>query len=231
MGIRTNPESGPGPRFLYLHGFASGPGSKKGVTLAGHYAARGVELVRLDLRLPSFERLRISAMLDATRAAIGGEADRVVLFGSSLGGLVAAQVAARDARVAALVLLAPAFGFVPRWRKRLGADGFRKWQETGWLETLDHTTGEPAQVDFGFVTDAEQVLQSDPPDVRIPTLIIHGRGDDVVEIAGSRAFAAGKRHVRLVEVDDGHELVATLPLIAQEADSFLIPFLGQGSGT
>ena len=30
------------PRFLYLHGFASGPGSKKGVAFAEHYARRGV---------------------------------------------------------------------------------------------------------------------------------------------------------------------------------------------
>jgi len=44
-------------------------------------------------------------------------------------------------------------------------------------------------------------------------------------LARSRAFAQGKRHVRLVEVLDGHELVASLPRIIAEADAFLAGFL------
>lgn len=215
-----------GPRFLYLHGFASGPGSAKGVALAQHYARRGVQLERLDVRVPSLERLRISAMIETVRAAIGAEAERVVLFGSSLGGLVAAEVAAREPRVAALVLLAPAFELVPRWRQRLGEDGWRRWQDSGWLETLDHTTGQPTHVDFGFIADAQAQLAGDGPDVRVPTLILHGRGDDTVDVAVSHAFAAGRRHVRLIEVADGHTLVASLPRIIDEADRFLGPFLG-----
>lgn len=217
----------PGPRFLYLHGFASGPGSAKGVALARHFERAGVLLQRLDVRVPSLERLRTSAMLETVRAAIGGAADRAVLLGSSLGGLTAAEVAARDPRVAALVLLAPALELVPRWRQRLGEDGWRRWQESGWLETLDHVSGQPARVDFGFITDAQEQLAADGPDVRVPTLILHGRGDDVVDIAVSRAFAAGRRHVRLVELEDGHALVASLPRIIEEADRFLAPFLGR----
>ena len=95
-------------------GFASGPSSKKGVAFAEHYRARGIRLERLDLRVPSFEHLRLSAMIETARAAIGGERDRAVVFGSSLGGLTAARLAERDARVAALVLLAPAFRLIER---------------------------------------------------------------------------------------------------------------------
>jgi hypothetical protein len=63
--------------------------------------------------------------------------------------------------------------------------------------------------------------------VRVPTLIVHGVNDPVVDVELSRRFAAGKRHVRLVEVDDGHELAASLDRIKTEADSFLAPFLGE----
>ncbi|HEU4535605.1 MAG TPA: hypothetical protein VFS00_15865, partial [Polyangiaceae bacterium] len=63
------------------------------------------------------------------------------------------------------------------------------------------------------------------PDVRVPCLIVHGRRDDVVDVELSRRWAAGKPHVRLVEVDDGHELTASLDLIVREADAFLAPFL------
>ncbi len=48
-----------GPRWLYLHGFASGPGSAKGMRLAKHYAEMGVTVERLDLRRPSMEHLRL----------------------------------------------------------------------------------------------------------------------------------------------------------------------------
>src|SRR3954454_10045145 len=89
----------PRPRWLYLHGFASGPQSAKGVALAGNYARQGIHLERLNLRQPSLEHLSLSAMMRTVRAAIGGEHDRAIVFGSSLGGLTACRVAEEDARV------------------------------------------------------------------------------------------------------------------------------------
>lgn len=218
----------PGPRWLYLHGFASSPQSNKARALAKHYAERGIDLQRLDLRLPSFEHLRVSAIVEHVRATIGAERDRAVLFGSSLGGVSACRVAETDARVCALVLMAPAFALAKGWRQRLGEDGWTAWRESGWLEVLDHATGGKARVDFGFVDEIERLDAADRgmPDVRVPTLIVHGVHDETVSVERSRAFARGKRHVRLVEVDDGHELGASLDRIAAEADGFLRGFLG-----
>jgi len=206
-------------RYLYLHGFASGPGSKKGLAFAAHFAARGIAIERLDLRVPSFEHLRLSAMIEVARAAIGGPDERAVVFGSSLGGLTAARLAERDPRVRALVLLAPAFQLARRWRESLG-DAFEDWRRTGWREVHDHTTGGLARVDFGFVEDAEAIDRGFP-DVRVPTLILHGRRDDAVPIERSRELAAGRPHVRLVEFDDGHELIASLPALLAESERFL----------
>jgi pimeloyl-ACP methyl ester carboxylesterase len=218
------------PRWLYLHGFASGPESTKGRALSAHYAAQGVALRRLDLRLPSLEHLRLSAMLRRVKEELGGVQDRAVIFGSSLGGLTAARVAEDDARVAGLVLLAPALRWLQRSQVRLEHDGWERWKSSGWLETLDHTTGKMARVDFGFAEDAARVDSKHDgwPDVRIPTLIVHGTRDEVVSIDTSRAWAQGKRHVRLVEVDDGHELTGSLDRIAREADLFLASWLGGG---
>lgn len=216
------------PKWLYLHGFASGPGSAKGVALAHHFATRGVELERLDVRRPSLERLRLAAILEGVRRAIGGPADRAVVFGSSLGGLAAARTAEVDARVFALVLLAPGFRIAERFRSRMGEAAFSRWRETGWLETLDYTTQQPARVDFGFFEDVARIDAQNGgwPDVRVPTLIVHGRQDETCDIGLSREWAAGKRHVRLVEVDDGHELTQSLPVIIRESERFLSPLLG-----
>jgi pimeloyl-ACP methyl ester carboxylesterase len=207
----------PGPRWLYLHGFASGPESAKGRALSAHFAASGVTLARLDLRLPSLEHLRLSAIVAHVRQRLGGERDRAV------------HVAQLDARVSALVLLAPAFRMAERWRQRIGEQAWEAWKRSGWLETKDHATGTMARVDFAFIEDVDQV---DPvgsfPDVRVPTLIVHGVRDAVVDVELSRSFAQGRRHVRLVEVDDGHELVASIDRIKREADVFLRPWLNLG---
>ena len=201
-------------RTLYLHGFASGPQSTKGVA----FAQRFPEIECLDLRVPSFEHMRLSAMIDVVRAHL---ADRTIVIGSSLGGLTAARTAERDPRVQALVLLAPAFGLAERWRHILGS-AFEDWRRKGWREVLDYTTGKPARVDFGFIEDALAV-DRDFPDVRVPTLIMHGKHDDSVPIDHSREFARGRANVELLELDDGHELVASLPTLLAETARFLEP--------
>ena len=206
-------------RHLYLHGFASGPRSAKGVAFAEHFARRGITFDRLDLRVPSFEHLRLSAMIEAAGRAIGGPDDRAVVVGSSLGGLTAARLAERDPRVTRLVLMAPAFQLRARWEQILGP-AFAEWKRTGWREVLDYTTQRPARVDFGFIEDAS-TIDVGFPDVRVPTLILHGTRDDSVPIEHSRRFAAERPNVELIELDDGHELTASLPRLLAESERFL----------
>jgi pimeloyl-ACP methyl ester carboxylesterase len=217
-----------GPLFLYLHGFASGPDSGKGRAVATHYEARGTQVRRLDLRRPSMDHLRLSAMIAHVKGEIGGPRDRAVLFGSSLGGLTAARVAEGDPRVCALVLLAPAFRLIERWAKRMGEKAWRAWQESNVLETPDYAHGGMARVDYEFADEAARIDAAGGgwPDVRVPTLIVQGARDDVVDPNLSREWSRGKRHVRLVEVDDGHELGASVSRILEEADRFLAPFHG-----
>ncbi|HTR50876.1 MAG TPA: YqiA/YcfP family alpha/beta fold hydrolase [Kofleriaceae bacterium] len=208
--------------ILYLHGFASGPRSTKGVAFAEHFARLGIAIERLDLRVPSFEHLRLSAMIETTRAAIRGP---TIAIGSSLGGLTAARVAALDDRITALVLMAPAFQLAARWRERLGRD-LDTWRDTGWLEVDDYATGGRSRVDFGFFEELQRV-DAGWPDVRVPTLVFHGTRDDVVPIANSRAFAATRPHVRVRELDDGHELAASLPTLLAESEQFLATYYGK----
>lgn len=224
-----------GPRWLYLHGFASGPRSQKARAFTGWAEGHGLSLACLDLRRPSFEHLRLSAMIRATREALSAgsarpERERAALIGSSLGGLTACRVAEEDARVSALFLMAPAFRLAERWPARLGAEAFRAWQETGFLEVDDHTTGGRARVDHGFYEEMVRLDAGDGglPDVRVPTLIVHGVRDQVVDVEVSRELARRKRNVRLVELDDDHALTASIDRILAEATAFFRPLLGVG---
>lgn len=218
--------TGGGPTFLYLHGFASSPASSKARAFVDWGKPRGLDIRALDLRVPSFEGLLFSAIVARVREAIdaaGGPRARVALIGSSLGGLTAFRVAESDPRVCAVFAMAPAFRLVERWRSSLGDNEWQKWWREGFREVDDHLTKAKAKVHFGFVEELE-TLDVGYPDVRVPSCIVHGRQDDVVDVERSRDFSREKRHVRLVEVDDGHELVASIPRILAEADTFFAPF-------
>ncbi|MCP3104751.1 alpha/beta fold hydrolase [Myxococcus sp. K15C18031901] len=226
MSTVSPPPPPVGPRWLYLHGFASGPDSTKGVAVSRHFEQQGIHVERLNLRVPTLEQLRLSAILETTRKALGGPEDRAVLLGSSLGGLTAARLAAEDARVGALVLLAPAFHVVSQLRRRMGEAGWNHWRTSGWIETDDFAEKRKVRIHSGFIDDAEEMdaRLGGWPDVRVPTLLIHGRSDDTCDIRYSRQWAEGRRYVKLVEVEDGHELTASLPRILSESEAFLRPW-------
>ena len=217
----------PGPCWLYLHGFASSPASRKARAFVEWGQARGIEVRALDLRAPSLEHLRFSQIMRRVRDAIDaeGERGRVVLVGSSLGGLTACRVAEAEPRVAALFLMAPAFRLAERWRARLGEEAFERWRRDDAIEVTDYVTGKKTTVDHRFVTELDE-LDGGWPDVRVPTCIVHGTGDETVDVELSRTWASGKKHVRLVEVTDGHELGASIPRVLEEATLFFAPFTG-----
>src|SRR5579883_715627 len=100
-------------RVIYLHGFASGPSSKK----ARFFAERIPHLEVPDLARGDFEHLTITGQLEVIRDLAKGEP--VHLIGSSLGGYLAALYASRHPEVQKLVLMAPAFEFKSRWEERL----------------------------------------------------------------------------------------------------------------
>jgi pimeloyl-ACP methyl ester carboxylesterase len=54
-----------------------------------------------------------------------------------------------------------------------------------------------------------------------PTIILHGTRDDVVPIAGSRELAARDANVKLIELDDIHELSGSLPELLGAVIAFL----------
>jgi pimeloyl-ACP methyl ester carboxylesterase len=205
-------------RLLYLHGFASSPGSRKGLAFERFMSARGFRVERLDMRLPERERLRVSAMIDATLSAIG-EDPRVVLVGSSLGGLVAAQAAVASAAVCAVVLMAPAFGFAERWGASLGEARLARWRAGEALEVEDHAGGPALRIDHGFYEDA-CAIDVALPELSIPALVFHGVNDDVVPVEGSREFARQRSRVRLVELDDGNALSDSIDEILVESLNF-----------
>lgn len=206
-------------RYAYLHGFGSSSGSRKGVALAGAFRQRGVELALLDLNRPSFQRLSHLAALEALDDMNRASGQPLCLIGSSLGGWLAARWAELNpGRVERLVLLCPGFDLAGRWPALLGPEKMHEWESAGALPFPD-AYGLNVPVHYAFY----RALLREPgfPEVSCPTLLLHGVRDEVVPVHSSRAFAATRPHVRLVEFDDDHALVQSLLPIARETVSFL----------
>lgn len=100
-------------QWFYLHGLASVK-SRKAQLLGAFLQERGQTLHRIDFNDGGFSHLTVSRQIRQVSARIAQE-ERVVLIGSSLGGLTAAWVAQESLMVERLVLLAPAFGFPDCW--------------------------------------------------------------------------------------------------------------------
>lgn len=212
---------------VYLHGFASSPASSKAVYLAERLAERGVVLHRPDLNQPDFSTLTVSRIITQVAALVAAlPAGPVTLFGSSLGAFAALHAA--DQRcgggthpIARLVFLAPALDFGRVTIGELGEVGMTLWRETGWWELTHYATGETARVHYALFSDAAR-YDSFKAQAAIPTLVLHGDRDEVVEPAMVARWADGRPHVRLVRLDDDHQLGRSHDRIWTE----VAPFVG-----
>ncbi len=207
-------------RVLYLHGFASGPQSSKGVFFRDRFAARGVEVDLPDLSGGDFEHLTLTGQLEVVHRRVR-KLQPAAMIGSSLGGYLAALYAARHpGQFRAVVLLAPGFGFARRWPPSLGEDVLRAWRERGWTEIFHYGLGRPCRLSYQLVEDG--LRYEDYPDVRDPLLILHGRRDETVPAQCSEEFAAGKPNVTLRLLDSDHELLDVLEEIWEAVSHFLV---------
>jgi pimeloyl-ACP methyl ester carboxylesterase len=204
-------------RYLYLHGFASSPRSRKARYFLDHFAELGLPLEILQLDCGDFEHLTLSGELQLLAEAAQNEP--CVLVGSSLGGYLAALYAARNGNVQSLVLLAPAFRFPTHFPASLGDARLAAWKATGKLSVFHYADGAERALHYEFYRDG---IQYEPePDFRQPALIVHGTHDEVVPAEFSIAYAEGRENIDLHLVDGGHELTAQLADIW----SLVAPFL------
>jgi pimeloyl-ACP methyl ester carboxylesterase len=206
--------------ILYLHGFASGPGSAKAVDLARRFAATGKKLEIADLTPGpgGFERSTPSSMLAIVERQLAGAPPPHVLIGSSLGGWLSAILASRSPSIGRLVLLAPAFGVVDRWTGRLGPEQVAAWRRDG-LEVDHHATGTRRRIGWSFMEDAARFPAY--PEVRGPALVIAGRQDDLVPLEAVERWVEMTPSARLVVLEDGHGLEGSYARIFEEMGGFV----------
>lgn len=205
--------------YIYLHGFASGPQSRKAQDLHDRFTALNLTLHIPDLNQNDFTHLTLTRQIQQVDAELPVD-QPVTIIGSSLGGLTAAWIAEQCPQVARLVLLAPAFGFLTYWLPKLGENQLQRWQSGQPLMVYHYAAERLLPLNYQFVADCtayDQARLQRP----IPTLILHGIYDDVIPIQASRDYATLRPWVELVELSSDHSLIDVSDLIWGSITQFL----------
>ena len=220
-------------QVVYLHGFASSPHSSKAQLFAQRFAAQGVRFDAPDLNAPDFSTLTVTRMLEQAGRAIEAATAPVAVIGSSLGGFVAILAAQRyAARVARVVLLAPALDFdlSKGSRPSAGGDasrlselddrGLAAWRTTDRLEVFHYGYGRMMPVHYELYLDAAR-YDALGATLTQPVQVFQGRGDTAVDPVMVERWAAARPNVELHMLDDDHQLHRSLDYIWTEMDRFL----------
>jgi uncharacterized protein len=205
--------------YIYLHGFASGPGSTKARYIQESFDRIGITLQVPDLNQDDFTHLTVSRQIAQVVDLFPQDGSPVVLIGSSLGGWISTIIAQNHPQVERLILLAPAFDFLNHWLPKIGNRALSSWEQTGYLPIYHHAIKDLSPLHYDFLSDARKYPLAEIDRV-LPTLIIHGINDDVIPIAASRAFVTQRPWVELLEWDSDHQLTDASDRIWQEICRF-----------
>lgn len=168
---------GHSPGIIYLHGFSSSRTGQRGERLAAHASEVGRSLHRFDFRghgesSGTIETTTLSDLIADVHCVLE-HAGPSILLGSSLGGMVASWAAAQKPElVEGLVLIAPAFGFLPG------------------IASADPNAGlDQFQFSPRVVADARRYDEASlAGQLSMGVLLVHGAKDEIVPADVSRRF-------------------------------------------
>lgn len=207
---------------LYLHGFGSSQNGEKADYFRARSLASGLSFWSFDFQghgasgggMRELSLTRILGDVELVRRAMADAGERrVVVLGSSLGGLAGLWHSARaENEVVAGLHIAPALGLEDAFGAWAGEDGFARWQRDGVFEVANELGS--WQLGWGFVED----LRRYPNDalaesLATPTLLLQGRLDDRVSWRQVLDFSVACREpcVELHLFTDGdHRLIDRL---------------------
>jgi len=201
--------------------------SSKAQFFGERLAECGVRVHTPDFNQPDFSTLTISRMLQQLEKRIAAiPQGPVVLFGSSLGGFLAIETAARQVNQARhpidrLILLAPAVELEwDRWTEIAASGGVDAWKRKGEIEVFHYADDKPRTLKYGFYQDAQRYNASGRR-LSPPALIFQGRQDESVSPALVEKVSKAQPDARLHLLDDGHQLKGSLDVMWRETSRFL----------
>ena len=204
--------------FIYLHGFASGPGSQKARVFKDRFEKAKLSLTIPDLQQGDFENLTLTKQVSLVQSIIDAKPGAgFALIGSSMGGYVAALTAETRKEVAALYLMAPGFNFLSRWMENMGWD--KNFAIPDLIRVFHYRYNREVTLNTGLFRDAIH-WDSLPLVCNIPTRVVHGIHDETINIQESRDFVKSRPGCQLKELDSDHGLFSCIDWIVDDCMKF-----------
>ncbi len=229
---------------LYLHGFGSHQTGEKARFFRRAFLDHGLDFCSFDfqghgesgggmLALTLSRNLADIGRVHGHLRALGYR--RLVLFGSSMGGISALWYAAlHPADFVAAVHIAPALALAEALLEWAGPEGARRWRREGRIAFASDLV--TCELSWDLVEDLRAFDRGQPPRppggrggdlqsfYRTPTLILQGKNDDTVPWRTVVDFATGCA-CEAIEVhlmgDGDHRLVDRLPYLWSLTAGFL----------
>lgn len=219
--------------MLYLHGFGSVQSGEKATFFRARALASGLAFCSFDFRghgesegslrdITLTRNLEDVGTVRAWLAARGHE--RVVLFGSSMGGATALWYAdAEPGGVLAAVHVAPAVGMLGGFERWAGPEGIERWRREGTIRFRNELV--EADLGWGLMEDLYgRDLDALARRTAVPTMFLQGKRDSTVDWRDVARFAsaAPPGKIELVLYDDGdHRLTDRKDELWRRALAFL----------
>lgn len=204
--------------FFYLHGLASSPQSNKAQFFKQCFEQRGLSLQIPDLNQNDFFHLTLTRQIQQVQAEL--PSTPVTMLGSSLGALTALWVAEQSPQIQRLVLLAPALNFLTHGIAAIGEAAVAQWRSQRELALFHYAEQRDRLLSYAFIQDMHQYMDANLQR-RVPTLMLHGRFDEVISIQSCRDFAAARSWIQFIEFDSDHSLNDVQALLWQATEEFL----------
>ena len=206
--------------FVYLHGFASGPSSKKASAFKNKFKEIGVSLNTPDLEGGNFENMTLTSQMNTLFHSLGKfKNSEVCIIGSSMGAYLAILAAQDRINIRAVYLMAPGFNFLNRWMRKLNLDYKDEALWESYIPIYHYGFGETRNISSHIFKDAliwsQNKLTRD-----LPTRIIHGIYDQVVPIDESRKFITDHPWCSLSELNADHGLLTHIDWIINDCILF-----------
>ena len=196
---------------ILCHGHSSGKSNKSFQTIVPILNSNNVSTFRFDFygngeSDGKFEESDLSESIDDTLQAIKLVKDKgfnkIILLGSSFGGLSSIITATKSKNLYALILKSPVSDYGEVHLIRYGEGGIKEWKKTGQTlrDPLDHKR--KLKLNYSFAEDYEKYDTYDlAKQIKIPTLIVHGDADEIVPIDQSKKLVKIIPNARLVLVE------------------------------
>ncbi len=206
--------------FIYLHGFASGPGSQKARVFKDRFKKARLPLAIPDLQQGDFENMTLTKQVSLVQSIIDGKSGTCfALIGSSMGAYLAALLAETRKEIKALYLMAPGFNFLNRWMENMGWDKNCLDSIQDLISVFHY--GYNAEVNLKTELFRDAINWDSLPLIRnIPVRVVHGLHDETVNVQESRDFARLRPWCQLKELDSDHSLLSCIDWIVEDCMEF-----------